>query len=156
QGPVDPSVPPFVGLAARTGHVPWSDPGQVGFLGPSYAPFKPDGPGMENMVLNGINANELADRQQLLTSFDTLRRDIDASGQMEGMDAATQQAMNVLTSSKLVNALDLSQEPQSLRDRYGDGRPYNFQYDGAPTVNDQLLMARRLVEAGARVVTLTF
>jgi hypothetical protein len=156
RGPVDPSVPPFVGLAARTGHMPWSDPGQVGFLGPSYAPFKPDGPGMANMTLNGITTDQLADRQQLLNSFDSLRRDIDTSGMMEGMDAATQQAMNVLASSKLINALDVSQEPQHVRDRYGDGRPYQFQFDGAPTVNDQLLMARRLVEAGARVVSLTY
>ena len=42
-----------------------------------------------------------------------------------------------------------------MRDRYGDGKPYQFQYDGAPTVNDQLLMARRLVEAGVRCVTLS-
>src|SRR5207248_3038453 len=39
RGPVDPSVPPFVGLAARTQHVPWSDPGTPGFLGTPYAPF---------------------------------------------------------------------------------------------------------------------
>ena len=43
-----------------------------------------------------------------------------------------------------------------MRDRYGDGKPYKFQYDGAPTVNDQLLMARRLVEAGVRCVTLIY
>ena len=43
-----------------------------------------------------------------------------------------------------------------MRERYGDGKPYKFQYDGAPTVNDQLLMARRLVEAGVRVVTLSY
>ncbi|HMP15803.1 MAG TPA: DUF1501 domain-containing protein, partial [Gemmatales bacterium] len=50
-GPVDPAVPSFVGLANRTQHVPWSDPGTYGFLGPTYAPFKPDGPGMANMTL---------------------------------------------------------------------------------------------------------
>jgi hypothetical protein len=156
QGPVDPAVPPFVGLARPTQHMPWGDCGQHGFLGPAYGAFKPDGPGMSNMTLNGITADQLADRQQLLTSFDNLQRDIDNTGMMEGMDAATQQAMNVLTSSKLINALNIEQEPQSVRDRYGDGRPYQFQFDGAPTVNDQLLMARRLVEAGARVVTLTY
>src|SRR5262249_55047373 len=43
QGPVDPSVPPFVGLAQRTQHMPWSDAGTAGFLGIAYAPFKPDG-----------------------------------------------------------------------------------------------------------------
>src|SRR2546422_7439894 len=45
---------------------------------------------------------------------------------------------------------------RSVRERYGDGKPYQYQYDGAPTVNDQLLVARRLVEAGARCVSLTF
>src|SRR5262249_18582685 len=49
-----------------------------------------------------------------------------------------------------------SKESDKVRERYGDGRPYKYQYDGAPTVNDQLLMARRLVEAGVRVVTLSY
>src|SRR5277367_6638009 len=48
QGPVDPSVPPFVGLAAPAEHAPWSDPGAPGFLGPAYAAFRPDGPGMDD------------------------------------------------------------------------------------------------------------
>src|SRR5947208_9969332 len=54
QGSVDPSVPAFVGLAQPTKHVPWSDAGTVGFLGPSYGPFKPDGPGLQNLTLNGV------------------------------------------------------------------------------------------------------
>src|SRR5262249_35686745 len=127
-----------------------------GFLGPAYAPFKPDGPGMANLRLNGITVEQLGDRRRLLGSFDALRRDLDSSGAMEGVDAATRRALGVLTSSRLLDALDVSHEPQRIRDRYGDGRPYNYQFDGAPTVNDQLLMARRLVEAGVRVVTLTF
>ncbi|MEL6110148.1 MAG: DUF1501 domain-containing protein, partial [Planctomycetota bacterium] len=53
-GPVDPAVPPFVGLTAPTRHLPWSDSGQSGFLGSAYTPFKPDGPGMNNMKLKGI------------------------------------------------------------------------------------------------------
>jgi hypothetical protein len=156
QGPVDPSVPTNVGLAAPTKHAPWSDSGRTGFLGPAYAPFKPDGPGMANMKLNGISTDQLADRRRLLSSFDCLRRDVDASGSINGLDAAQQQALGVLTSSKLLDALDISQEPEKVRQRYGDGKPYNFQFDGAPTVNDQLLMARRLVEAGVRCVTLSY
>jgi hypothetical protein len=156
QGPVDPSVPPFVGLAARTQHLPWSDAGRPGFLGASYAAFKPDGPGMANMRLNGISAERLADRRHLRASFDNLRRELDASGAVQAMDSATERALNVLTSSRLLDALDLSKESERVRARYGDGRPYNFQYDGAPTVNEHLLVARRLVEAGARVVTLSF
>ena len=62
----------------------------------------------------------------------------------------------MLTSSRLLNALDLSQEDPQTVARYGDGKPYQYQYDGAPTVNDQFLMARRLVEAGVRSVTLSY
>ncbi|HLN32484.1 MAG TPA: DUF1501 domain-containing protein [Gemmataceae bacterium] len=156
QGPVDPSVPPFVGLAAPTAHVPWSDSGKPGFLGPAYAAFKPDGPGMANLTLHGISRERLADRRRLLTSFDALRRDVDATGAMQGMEANTLRALGVLTSSKLVEALDLSKEDPRVRQQYGDGLPYKFQYDGAPTVNDQLLLARRLVEAGVRCVTLSY
>jgi hypothetical protein len=156
QGPVDPSIPPFVGLAARTQHVPWSDAGQTGFLGSAYSAFKPDGPGLANMTLHGVSREQLANRRQLLTGFDGLRRELDATGMLQGMDAATDRALGVLTSSKLLDALDISRESQRVRDRYGDGRPYQFQYDGAPTVNDQLLMARRLVEAGVRCVTLSY
>jgi hypothetical protein len=156
QGTVDPSVPANVGLAAPTKHMPWSDAGRTGFLGPAYAPFRPDGPGMANMKLNGIDTTQLADRKKLLTSFDCLRRDLDVSGQIEGLDAAQERALGVLTSSKLLDALDVSQEPEKIRQRYGDGKPYNFQFDGAPTVNDQLLIARRLVEAGVRCVTLSY
>jgi hypothetical protein len=156
QGPVDPSVPPFVGLAARTQHVPWSDAGQSGFLGSAYGAFKPDGPGLANMTLHGISREQLANRRQLMTSFDGLRREADATGMIQGMDAATERALGVLTSSKLLEALDLTRESQRVRDRYGDGKPYQFQYDGAPTVNDQLLTARRLVEAGVRCVTLSY
>ena len=52
------------------------------------------------------------------------------------MDAATERALGVLTSSKLIEALDVSKEPDRVRERYGDGKPYKFQFDGAPTVND--------------------
>ncbi len=156
QGTVDPSVPPSVGLAAPTTHRPWSDAGRPGFLGPAYAPFRPDGPGLDNLRLNGVTADRLADRRQLRASFDGLRRDLDATGALGAMDAATERALGVLTSSRLLEALDLSRESQRVRERYGDGRPYQFQYDGAPTVNEHLLMARRLVEAGVRSVTLSF
>ena len=67
-----------------------------------------------------------------------------------------QQAFDVLTSSQLVDALDLSKEDPKIRERYGDGKPYTYQYDGAATNNELLLMARRLVEVGVRCVTMTF
>jgi uncharacterized protein (DUF1501 family) len=56
----------------------------------------------------------------------------------------------------MLDALDLRCEPAKVRERYGDGKPYKYQYDGAPTCNDQLLLARRLVEVGVRCVTLSY
>src|SRR5207253_2910318 len=111
---------------------------------------------MANMTLHGISREQLADRTRLLKSFDNLRHDLDSSGNLDGMDAMTSRALDVLTSSRLLEALDLSKEDPRVRAAYGDGKPYQYQYDGAPTVNDQLLMARRLVEVGVRCVTLTF
>jgi hypothetical protein len=156
HGPVDPAVPPFVGLAQRTGHMPWSDAGTPGFLGAAHAAFKPDGPGMANLRLRGTSVDKLADRKRLLASFDRLRHDIDSGGGIKAADSMTEKALGVLTSSKLVEALDLSREDPRVRERYGDGKPYKFQFDGAPTVNDQFLVARRLVEAGVRCVTLSY
>ncbi len=153
KAPVDKSVPPFVGM--KTDGV-WRDPGEPGFLGPTFAPFIPDGQGLADMKLDGITTDRLGNRKQLLSSVDRLRRDMDADGQLEGVDSYSQQAFDVLTSSKLVDALDLSKEDPQVRERYGDGKPYQFQYDGAATDNELILMARRLVEVGVRCVTLTY
>jgi hypothetical protein len=156
QGSVDPSVPPFIGLADKAQHAPWSDPGRTGFLGAAYAPFKPSGPDMQNMLVNAANKDHMPDRKKLLAAFDDLKRGADCGGAVAAADAATERAFDVLTSSKLVEALDVSKESAKVRARYGDGKPYQFQYDGSPTVNEHLLVARRLVEAGARVVTLSY
>ena len=155
RGPLDPALPPYVGLAPKMGHVPWSDPGKPGFLGPAHAPFLPNGDGKGDLILNGISLERLRDRRALLKSFDRFRRDADASGSMEGFDAFTQQAFGVLTSSRLAEALDLEREDPKLRDRYGRGTAAN-QLDGGPKLLDQFLLARRLVEAGVRCVTLAF
>ena len=152
-GPVDKSVPPYVGMATQG---VWRDPGEPGFLGPTYAPFKPDGEGLANMKLNGITTDQLDNRKALLASVDRLRREADATGQLEALDSYEQRAFDVLASSKLVNALDLSNEDAELRERYGTGKPYQYQYDGASTNSELILMARRLVEVGVRCVSLTY
>jgi hypothetical protein len=156
QGPVDKAVPPAVALADRTQHIEWSEPGSAGFLGAAYQPFKPQGQGMDDLRLNGVSLDRLQDRRQLLTGLDQMKREVDATGMLSGMDAFSSAAFGVLTSSKLVDALDLSKEDPKIRERYGDGKPYHYQYDGAPTCNEHLLMARRLVEAGVRSVTLSY
>ena len=108
------------------------------------------------MRLNGMSLDRLQDRKSLLKGLDLLKREVDGSGMLRGMDAFSEAAFGVLTSSKLVDALDLTKEDPKIRARYGDGKPYQYQYDGAPTCNEHLLIARRLVEVGVRCVTLSF
>jgi uncharacterized protein (DUF1501 family) len=102
-----------------------------------------------------VTLDRLADRRALLTALDGFRREIDATGQMAGLDAYNQQAFGILTSSKLVEALDLQKEDPKWVERYGKGDPRNRD-DGGPKLMEQFLVARRLVEAGARFVTLAF
>lgn len=172
QGAIDPAVPPVVGLAAPTQERRWSDSGSPGFLGASYSPFKPfmtgarpsadtqklvgsyeSGPGLK---LQGITQSQLRNRRKLLDMLGEARRDLDNEDSVQALDASFQSAFDLLTSTKVADALDLTKEDPKTRERYGDGKPYKFQYDGAPTCNDHLLMARRLVEAGARCVSLSF
>jgi hypothetical protein len=155
-GPTQPSVPPAMALADKTRHVPWSEPGGPGFLGAAYAPFKPDSDGMANLKLNGVTLDRLQDRKSLLGGLDQLKRKADSGGLLKGMDAFNQAAFGVLTSNKLLDALDVSKEDPALVAKYGDGKPYQYQYDGAPTVNEHMLVARRLVEAGVRSVTMSY
>ncbi len=157
QGAVDPAVPPYIGLAPKMITSTWADNGQPGFLGPAHAPFQPNAEGKKDMVLNGIDTDRFGNRKSLLKGFDTLRRDVDASGMLRGMDKFTEQAFGILTSSKLAEAIDLEREDPKLRDRYGRGSDKPAGYgDAGPLLNDYFLLARRLVEAGARVVSLAY
>jgi uncharacterized protein (DUF1501 family) len=156
QGPVDPATPPFISLCYTCTHGPYNEPGP-GFVGSSSAPFRPMGPSRDDMLLRGISIDRLSDRRSLLRGFDTIRRELDARGTMQGLDTFTEQAFGLLTSSHLAEALDLSREPHAVVERYGTGNPKIFMDgNGAPRVPQSLLMARRLIEAGARVVTLNY
>ncbi|HVY70772.1 MAG TPA: DUF1501 domain-containing protein [Verrucomicrobiae bacterium] len=153
-GPADSSIPPFVGLEPRMQHHPYND-ATPGFLGAGHQSFRPEGNGKSDMVLNGVTLDRLADRKALLNSFDNFRRSTDNSGLMEGLDEFNQQAFGVLTSSRLLEALDLSKESPRIAELYGTGDPKPHG-DAAPMMMNQFLMARRLVEAGARCVTVAF
>jgi len=156
QGPFTPSAPPFVSLCYQCTHGPYNEPG-TGFLGAAESPFRPLGPTRDDMTLNGITTEHLEDRVALLKSFDNMRRDIDVGTTMAGFDSFTEQAMGLLTSSRLADALDLSQEDPATIQRYGTGNEKKFiDGNGAPRVPQSLLMARRLIEAGVRVVTLNY
>jgi hypothetical protein len=159
QGPVNIGVPPHLSLMYKTGERRWGDPGNGGFLGAAHAPFRLVGDksnsSAENMTLNGVTLERLSDRNRLLRSLDTFRRQADTNGIMDGMDTYTQQALGILTSSGLADALDLSKEDPRIVARYGKSETA-FQRDGAPRMIENFCIARRLVEAGARVVSLNY
>ena len=151
-GPVDRSIPVAVGLAEPTSHMPWSEAGGAGYLGETHKPFKPNGEMMKDLKLT-LDVDRFRSRKELLSGFASVKKGIDRA---VVDDLFIEEAFGVLTSSSLVDALDLSQEDEKVRERYGNGKPFKYQYDGAPTVIEHVLMARRLVEAGARSVSLSY
>lgn len=176
QGPADRAVPAAVNLFLKMKIADWQDPGP-GYFGSQHAAYQPiklprwrrrfSGPwlpGPENtadMILN-FKRDRLKNRKTLLQSFDRLRRDLDTTGAVEGADAFQSRALDFLTSSKVADALDVTREDPRVRARYGLGSPQRMgstsdeNPHAGPLWNDQFLMARRLVEAGVRCVTLTF
>jgi hypothetical protein len=130
-------VPPFVSL--RGGGSMGTEPG---YLGVAHRPFTPSGPASENLRLaSGVTTDRMGDRHDLLGKFDTVRREVDASGTMKGMDSFAGRAFDMIASGTVRKALDLRQEDPKTRDRY----------KGV----EQFLTARRLVEAGVGCVTLS-
>ena len=100
--------------------------------------------------------DRLADRRELLSSLDRLRRDVDLTGEMGALDRFGQKAWDIVTSPEAQKAFDLDSEPDSVRERYGlmpTFDPMASDRCGAPNWSQRMLLARRLVEAGVRLVT---
>ncbi len=113
------------------------------FLGPAYAPFDPTGQARRNMSLD-TKGGRIEDRRELLSSLDRFRRDADQSGLMDGLDAYEAQAFHLLM-GEAPKAFETSKEDPSTLKRYGQD-----------PLAQQLLVARRLVEAGCGFVTLQY
>jgi uncharacterized protein (DUF1501 family) len=97
----------------------------------------------------------MGSRMNLLDQLDALRWQLDANEAIEGMDNFTKRAYEIITSGKVFQALDVTKDDPKLRAKYGIG-DMKHEADGPPCCNDQFLMARRLVEAGVRCVTISF
>jgi len=136
RGGLKADVPPFVSLRGMSRGT------EPGFLGVAHRPFTPSGPGSQNLKLaSGVDAGRFDERKALLEGFDDVRREVDASGTMTGMDAFTTQAFDMVLSGAVRNALNLEKEEAKGRERY----------KGV----EQFLTARRLIEAGVGCVTLS-
>ncbi len=142
------SLPNYVGVNPIVRYDNFNIAGPA-YLGETYAPFAVTGdPNAPNFRVPNIGLADsdekerFAGRSKLHRSFTSLRRDLDRSSPTAGMDTFQEQALNLLTSQEAARAFDLNLESPKLRDRYGRN-----------TWGQQLLMARRLVEAGVEIVT---
>ena len=143
-------IPPFVHLGDMK-HPAYSAPGFGGYLGRTHNPFlitdNPDSPDFEVKAFDSaddIDVSRLSGRSALLRSLD--RYQATREKQLEfarSHESFTERALSLATSRRAKQAFDLSAEPDSLRDAYGRNR-----------VGQGMLLARRLIEAGVRFVTI--
>jgi len=137
-------MPPYVAIP--------NSPVGGGFLGLQYGPFATNtspklglpynvrGIGLQN----GMKIADVERREKLLAAVDTTFRDIEAkSDVLGGLDEFSEQAYAMISSKRARDAFDLARENESVAKRFGDGE-----------VNQSALLAVRLIEAGARFVTL--
>jgi hypothetical protein len=157
--------PPYIYLPQRLGHYAGYDiNGQyAGWLGKAYDPMATaipkqhpqDNPFFRDCTdkeldfrltgldpLPGITLDRLNTRQRLLTQLESRRRELDSSPATRTYTAQQQQALGLIHSSDIARAFDIRQEPDKLRDTYGRN-----------LFGQSLVMARRLIESGARFVT---
>jgi len=113
-GPVSVAVPPNITLLENTSYNKWFDFEKPGYLGTAYQSFSPNGEMMKNLKLN-INKNRFHKRQILLSDVNTFNIPI---------KLLTEESFDVLQSTNLLDALDLSKEDPKVRERYGTGKPF--------------------------------
>ncbi|MGE3807591.1 MAG: DUF1501 domain-containing protein, partial [Gemmataceae bacterium] len=134
---INPDIPSFVSLRGL------SKGQEPGPLGVGHRAFTPSGEALKYLKLpDGVSTARLDDRKGLLASFDSMRRDLDATGTARGLDTMTARAFDMVASGQVRQALDLKREDPRSRDRYKG--------------MEQFLTARRLVEAGVSCVTLSY
>jgi len=170
------TAPTFVDLMQGRGLA--RNSARPGFLGPAYGAFRPDigrmfeRPLEEGMkkelaargegyatsltLASGLSLDRLDDRRSLLTSLDRLRKQVD-DGSMQAVDRFHEQAIGILTSGRVAEALDLSRESPQVLDRYRlrDAAPPAFKTHDSPQATLKFLLARRMVEAGVRCVSIS-
>ncbi|MCA9061707.1 MAG: DUF1501 domain-containing protein [Planctomycetaceae bacterium] len=156
RGANHPAMPPSVAFMRSRSHIAWG-----GWLGKKYDPFiankaailpeydllgKPlnRSSGADLFQLPGeLSLDRLNDRRTLMQDLDRIRAGVDQAGSMAAFDQYNQQAFDMVIGRRAQKAFDLSSEPESMRQRYGDH-----------LWCQQALLARRLVEAGVAFVTI--
>ena len=159
-GPGKQGMIPYVDAAPKMGYAPYNNNGRhlqgnpswPGFTGFKHIPFTLEGEVKSDLVLNGIDLPRFNERRLLLESFKRSQKKFE----VDGIDDFQNQAFEMLTSGGFAEAMDLEQEPRSMRDRYGALQKTDPSFGGAPQSPQHLILARRLVEAGVRCVSVAF
>ncbi len=153
----DPAMPAYVMIPRM---IPGTGPA---YLGRAFAPFETladprvgrfEVPNLATPA--GLSVEQIAGRRQMLSAFDSVRREVDRSGTFEAMDAYQRQAWEIVTGPRVQHAFNFDAETKAMRDRYGHPPQYTPRLRAGgdnPGWNQRLLLARRLVEAGVRLVT---
>ena len=154
----NPKLPTYV-MVPRM--VPGTD---ASYLGPAYRPFETQADPADGgpfVVPNlqapaGLSVERLSGRRDLMSGLDSLKRSVDQSGTMDAMDNFQQRAWDIVTGPEARRAFDLDAEPRKVRERYGfmpEFKAPSSDRCGCPAWSQRILLARRLVEAGVRLVT---
>ena len=156
KGSIDGTIPPSI-LIHHGGGSGDANYDPTGFLGQRYAAFQPNG-SLSRLMKLGISRDRLANRQRLAQSLDNMRREADATGVIAATDTYTQRAFDILFSSKLSGALSINDEPPEVIERYGAqvgqwGHTMAMKAGDYGSDNQDLIRARRLIEAGGRMVS---
>jgi hypothetical protein len=145
----------YVSMVSRHPEQPYLE--EPLYAGAEHKPFRIDDDGtVQDLELPpGLTVEQLTDRKQLMMAFDRLRRDVDVKGEFKALDRFHRQALEIVTSPGVRAAFDLSQEPAAVRERYGKLETHPYSRTILTWIPEKLLLARRLVEAGVSVVTVS-
>jgi len=140
------NLPPYVAIPSQSGY------GGTGYLGSAYGPFSLGAdPGSSSFRVRdlalpgGIDEKRFAKRKSMRSIVDAHFSSLEKADTLAGMDTFYQRAYAMISTPKAREAFDLNKEPAKMRDRYGRN-----------TAGGRLLLARRLVESGVRMVTTSY
>ena len=138
----DGPIPPYVSVTSHKLLGSYDDPEEPAYLGAAHRPISMGGQVRQDLEMKAEARPRFEDRRALLGSLDAMRHN------RPGMNTYTERALEMLTATKIREALDFSKEPESLRKAYGEGSSPHDHNNGL-----DFLRARRLVEAGVSMVS---
>ena len=159
------ALPDFVQVAEVMSNNGHDVPGEfAGFLGAAYDPLVSGDPSLPGWQVPGmtptpeVSLDRMTGRADLLKGLDRAAAHLGDRAEIDRMDVFRQKAFRIISSPEVRRAFDLNREPHAVRERYGVDRGSDREiearkFGGLPHLGQSMLLARRLIEAGVRLVT---